>query len=560
MDTIFIWLIGGAAIGLLGIFLVASERELKNKRHELQELKNKLADGPAPAISNPATNFLPQDNAESARLIARNEELLQEVSSLSKKLEGSESRLDQLETLRAHLNSKESEITELRWERERLQTELATLKTQSESNNPHPDEAIPNSQRDAEVAALKEQLEASQAKIRHFESTPSQLDDAEAHQKAFEELHRSLEVSTLQLQNALAAEQEKQRALEAIQMQLSEMQQRYHEVSEGNIRLRQENSQHQQKLTNQNQLQVERLVILRQRLEALRSKQAEVSEQEHLIQEEMVSMSQLLDVAPESTLQPDSSNGIHEDRHDVLEFKEEDYKDDPVYTDIAERTPLGGRAAEQHTLHNDSANKTNGVSTGQYHDSTDLPAAVNGGPSTTSELSPSDLTKKKRRFGIFPAAMGVLVVGGVLAGSISSKDSEQKPSDTPKPVSIANATKMKSQSAPVAAEQKEARSSDKTLKTSHVESTTGGTSEQATTIAVAPSGKDSPTVWESYEIVQATRVFSAPNEHSQLVANVEPGTQINVVDSRNGWLEIRSKHGRPPGFIQKTAAIRIGQN
>jgi hypothetical protein len=33
-----------------------------------------------------------------------------------------------------------------------------------------------------------------------------------------------------------------------------------------------------------------------------------------------------------------------------------------------------------------------------------------------------------------------------------------------------------------------------------------------------------------------------------------------VVDSRNGWLEIRSKHGRPPGFIQKTAAIRIGQN
>jgi hypothetical protein len=35
---------------------------------------------------------------------------------------------------------------------------------------------------------------------------------------------------------------------------------------------------------------------------------------------------------------------------------------------------------------------------------------------------------------------------------------------------------------------------------------------------------------------------------------------VNVVDSRNGWLEIRSKYGRPPGFIPKTAAIRIGQN
>jgi hypothetical protein len=29
MDTIFIWLIAGATIGLLGVFLVASERELK---------------------------------------------------------------------------------------------------------------------------------------------------------------------------------------------------------------------------------------------------------------------------------------------------------------------------------------------------------------------------------------------------------------------------------------------------------------------------------------------------------------------------------------------------
>jgi len=85
------------------------------------------------------------------------------------------------------------------------------------------------------------------------------------------------------------------------------------------------------------------------------------------------------------------------------------------------------------------------------------------------------------------------------------------------------------------------------------------TSEKATT-DIAAAGKPVATAWQSYEIVQPTRVFSAPSEHSQLIANVEPGTQVNVVDSRNGWLEIRSKHGRPPGFIQKTAAIRIGQN
>src|SRR5437879_6058383 len=106
MDTIFIWIVAGAAIGLLGMFLVASERELKSKRQELQELKDKVADVPAPAISNAPIDVFSQENGAPAELIARNQALLQEVSSLSKKLEASESRLEQQETLRAHLNSK----------------------------------------------------------------------------------------------------------------------------------------------------------------------------------------------------------------------------------------------------------------------------------------------------------------------------------------------------------------------------------------------------------------------------------------------------------------------
>ena len=45
--------------------------------------------------------FICKEVRAPAELIARNEDLLQEVSSLSKKLEASESRLEQLETLRA---------------------------------------------------------------------------------------------------------------------------------------------------------------------------------------------------------------------------------------------------------------------------------------------------------------------------------------------------------------------------------------------------------------------------------------------------------------------------
>ena len=563
MDTMFIWIIAGAAIGLLGIFLVASERELKSKRQELAELKNKLADVPTAGNFNASTDVYPQENGASAELVAKNEELLQKVSSLSKKLEASESKLEQLETLRAHLNSKESEITELRWDRERLNAELTTLRTPLESNDPHPAAAIPNSQSEAEIAALKEQLETSQAKIRDLESAPAQPADAESSQRAFEELQRSLEVSTSQLQNALAAEQEKNKALEASQMRFMAMELRYQELGETNFQLREENAQHQQKLINQNQLQVERLVILRQRLEELRSKQAEVSEQDRLIQEEIVSMSQLLDLAPESTQQPASTNAIHYDRHNILELTGEESAD-IAHGDIVERTPFGAPASEVRVLHNDSFDKTNGISAEPpHHHSTSLTAAIIAGTPVTSELSRSGLKKKKRRFGIFPAAMGVLVVGGVLAVSFLGKDSEQDPSATPNPSGVSTAANMESQPKPAETQSKDGDSIDKPIRVAPaiplappVDSRIAKVSEKGTTGSVKPSSAS----WESYEIIQPTRVFSAPRADSQLIANIEPGTQVNVVDSRDGWLEIRSKHGRPPGFIQKTAAIRIGRN
>jgi hypothetical protein len=563
MDTMFIWIIAGAAIGLLGIFLVASERELKSKRLELAELKNKLTDVPAAENFNASTDVYPQENAASAELVAKNEELLQKVSSLSKKLAASESTLEQLETLRAHLNSKESEITELRWDRERLNAELTTLRTPLESTDPHPAAASPNSQTEAEIAALKEQLETSQAKIRDLESAPAQFADAESSQRVFEELQRSLEVSTLQLQNALAAEQEKNKALEASQMRFMAMELRYQELGETNFQLREENAQHQQKLINQNQLQVERLVILRQRLEELRSKQAEVSEQDRLIQEEIVSMSQLLDVVPEYAHQPEPPHMIHDDRHNVLEFRGKDFADTD-HADIVEQTPFETPAVQLHALHNDSFDKTNGISAEPpHHHSTSLTAAIIAGTPVTSELSRSGLKKKKRRFGIFPAAMGVLVVGGVLAASFLGKDSEQDPSATPNPSGVSTAANMESQPKPAETQSKDGDSIDKPIRVAPaiplappVDSRIAKVSEKGTTASVKPSSAS----WESYEIIQPTRVFSAPRADSQLIANIEPGTQVNVVDSRDGWLEIRSKHGRPPGFIQKTAAIRIGRN
>ena len=64
----------------------------------------------------------------------------------------------------------------------------------------------------------------------------------------------------------------------------------------------------------------------------------------------------------------------------------------------------------------------------------------------------------------------------------------------------------------------------------------------------------------TYETVRTTEVYTGPSEKAALVGNIGPKIKLNVVGSRNGWLEIRSKHGRPPGFIRQETAVKIGQN
>jgi hypothetical protein len=75
-----------------------------------------------------------------------------------------------------------------------------------------------------------------------------------------------------------------------------------------------------------------------------------------------------------------------------------------------------------------------------------------------------------------------------------------------------------------------------------------------------PAPKVSPRLRGAFQTVRPAPVFSEPSENSALIAKLERGIKLNVVDSRDGWLEIRSKHGRPPGFIRQEAAVRIGSN
>jgi len=84
--------------------------------------------------------------------------------------------------------------------------------------------------------------------------------------------------------------------------------------------------------------------------------------------------------------------------------------------------------------------------------------------------------------------------------------------------------------------------------------------EPATIPSARPSIAPAPRVRGTFQTVRPTQVFSEPSEDSALVASIAKGVRLTVVDSREGWLEIRSKHGRPPGFIRRDEAVRVSAN
>jgi hypothetical protein len=60
-----------------------------------------------------------------------------------------------------------------------------------------------------------------------------------------------------------------------------------------------------------------------------------------------------------------------------------------------------------------------------------------------------------------------------------------------------------------------------------------------------------------YETVRATTVFEQPSASSTNVATIPQGTRVNVVSSNGNWLEVRSKSGKPPGFIRRSDAVLV---
>jgi chromosome segregation ATPase len=199
----------GATIGLLATFLISSERELKKKRREIDQLLVKVGNPTVAADENE------QQDPGATQLNSRQQDLVEQVSTLSSKLQASEASIEDLQKTQVRLNASEVETSELRLANEQLQREAADLKLQLESSRA-PVDSQSHEENSAEqcvqllneIVQLKDKLEQSQSEVQRLANVHEQLGDARARELIATEQRRRLERERDGLQSDISAARE----------------------------------------------------------------------------------------------------------------------------------------------------------------------------------------------------------------------------------------------------------------------------------------------------------------------------------------------------------------
>ena len=306
MDNMFVWILifAGAAITLLGVFLVASERELKNKRVEIEQLIAKLGDPAAANAGAPAPAVTEAEVAAAGAAHLQNQELQAEISSLAGKLASSQKNIDDLQSAQQGMESTKSEAQQLRAANVQLQAEITALRELlkaseervSHSANQDQDTAESRSRLQSEAAELRQKLAAAEAKVRELEGTKQQLADVEARAAHERERQNQLETRIADLEKELAAGQEQRRELERMRDGLADTERLHQELRSENQRYRQEISRYQERLAESEKSR-SRLAGLRQHYAALLAKQSSLKERQSEFQDELVIFAQLMETS-----------------------------------------------------------------------------------------------------------------------------------------------------------------------------------------------------------------------------------------------------------------------
>jgi chromosome segregation ATPase len=256
METLYVWLFicAGATLIVLGIFLLASERELRKQRREIDVLRrNHRPSEPQGFETHP-----------SAELMTRNKELTEKISSLSSELEESKRMMEDLQSerhqrvsdseLKQQLQASQGTIKELETEQQRLagvnfenqqlRDEIANLQNQLQASEIRLGEsawenreAERYAQLQNEIVELKRQAAKGQATARELEAVQEQLGAVESREMILKVQQHMLEVQIENLQRAVFMEKKAVQELDATRERLAGMERVCQELREENRRL-----------------------------------------------------------------------------------------------------------------------------------------------------------------------------------------------------------------------------------------------------------------------------------------------------------------------------------
>ena len=518
MDSMFIWIVmfAGAAITLLAVFLVASEKELKRKRLEIDQLLTKLGDTPA-AVGALAPGELAQafDNQELDQLRLRNHELESELAELSSKLQSGANTSEELDLAQRNVEIAKSNAQWLQSTNDELKAKVDDLKIRLQASEARANDSASGSQGSAnrqlerEVADLREQLAESKSQSREIEGIEQKLASVEAIESNHREEKSQLEAKIAELERELsAASAATTNEAASLREQLAESEHIQKVMRDERRGLEQEMARWQARV-KQAEEQSDQFSALQAPLDDLLAKQSALVERQRDYHEAMAGFSRLIAKSNDRLPQAAGFNEFHA-AAPIVETR---------------HAPMGNGA----------------------HDA-DLavvsPAQVIAAAQTAQ--------KPKRRFGLFPVVIALLFGGSLTALFWSMQGSDTTTTASALPVVTPN----KVVNPPVPAIDPPAQPEALAAK----EVATPAVKEKAQPAKGVEVAKVQQPVGGTYEITQASRVYAAPSELAEQMGDIEPGVRVNVVNAKNGWLEIHSKHGRPPGYIRKESARVLARN
>jgi hypothetical protein len=460
--------------------------------------------------------------------------LQSEIARLKQQLAEREDAIETLQSAAQHAAKIQTESQELCFENQRLQEELKNHRIQLNASEIRLQESARRNQQvldrcehlEAEVVDLKRQLENSQSKAREIESARQQLANVESPEMIYREQQQYLEALIVDLERQLSEGKYQVQVLDDTRQRLRETDRVCQELAEENHRLGEEVSLWRERLavSEESQRQVS---ILRRQLDELQTERLingnRQAQEEFAPGGEPIAVSRLVS----------DSDGTR-----VIETTARaDLLLDPVTSSAAEvHERMSSEIAiwETNSLNN-RLQETRGDQS--RFRSGDLPAAIDLEKEEEASWVVWTSVKRKWRVGAVAATI-VVIAGAVATGVLGTKFS------APKGAAVSPKTSFRGYSAP-----KEVAVAPETkFQDSIVEAVS------------KPQKKPAPRLRGTFETVRPTQVYSGPSENSALIADIGMGMKLNVVDSSYGWLEIRSKHGRPPGFVRQEATVRIAQN